>query len=225
MASTPTALEYQTAVHLSEGTEQVPRDLLTAAALGQFYIVELPDGTLMPPVTGSLAYQATPRPSMSWEWSLHDSAWSTTMNTGATASKGAVFTPPLTDTFRAVRFIFTAVAGATYKASHGWVNGSNVIQAVTSSPSRLAAVAGLQVMEFDLDGDFYAAVRNFLLVTRTDGTATYALPIQAATVQAWQYPVSSPFYCILASTNPAIGNTLSIGGATRCVPVGFLVDS
>lgn len=45
MASNPISLDLRTAIEMSLGTEQVPRDILTQAALGAYYIVQNKDGT------------------------------------------------------------------------------------------------------------------------------------------------------------------------------------
>ena len=55
MASSPYFVEYETALFLSKGTMQVPRDLLTAAALGRQYTIEWPFGGEWGHVEGCLA--------------------------------------------------------------------------------------------------------------------------------------------------------------------------
>lgn len=55
MAATPYPLDYQTAVEMAKGTEQVPRDILTMAALGQYYEIVGPDGIPWGHVEGPIA--------------------------------------------------------------------------------------------------------------------------------------------------------------------------
>lgn len=46
MASNPMAQEYETAREMSKGTEQVPRDILTMAAMGRYYVITRPNGSM-----------------------------------------------------------------------------------------------------------------------------------------------------------------------------------
>lgn len=225
MAANPVPMEYVTAEYLAQGTEQVPRDLLTGAALGRFYIVQRPDGTELPLTSGSLAYQRPEIRTMSWQWSLGETAWGSPLSTSANATKGCAFTPAFADRFHAVRFVFTTVAGAQYKASHGWVNGSNVIQDIAFSPVWLAPTSGHQVVQFDLAGTLVATQRNFLAVTRTDGAATYALPIFTTAAQRWLYPATASTAMAIASLAPPIGATIVVGAVNIAAPVGFLTDT
>lgn len=50
MAASPVQLDYMTAFEMAKGTEQVPRDILTAAALGRYYILTNEDGTEWQPI-------------------------------------------------------------------------------------------------------------------------------------------------------------------------------
>ena len=45
MAANPEPMSYETARYLTEGSDWLPRDLLTMVAYGKFYEVILPDGT------------------------------------------------------------------------------------------------------------------------------------------------------------------------------------
>lgn len=45
MAAAPFVLDYKTAVEMAKGTEQVPRDILTMAATGTYYILVNEDGS------------------------------------------------------------------------------------------------------------------------------------------------------------------------------------
>lgn len=45
MAANPGSLDLLTAIEMARGTEQVPRDILTMAALGAYYLIVNPDGT------------------------------------------------------------------------------------------------------------------------------------------------------------------------------------
>lgn len=48
MAANPEPMSYETARFLTEGSHWLPRDVLTMAAVGKFYEVYLPDGSLAP---------------------------------------------------------------------------------------------------------------------------------------------------------------------------------
>lgn len=76
MASNPSDTQLETAMEMAKGTEQVPRDILTMAALGRYYIFETDAGgtwrhVRTPTVTDPMAYRASAvylqRPSLPWQ--------------------------------------------------------------------------------------------------------------------------------------------------------------
>jgi len=224
MASSPEPREYQTAEYLSQGTEQVPRDLLTGAALGTFYEIYWPTGQQWARVTSPLAYTRKEVPMASWEWANWDIAWTTTMDTNASATKGTVITPFFNDKIYSTRVIFTTVDSATYQVSAGYTDASNIIQSITKSAVQIAVGSTLQCMQFDLQYTFVANQKNFLLLTRTDLTSTYALPININQTKRWHYPCINIGTCRLASNNPGIGNTLTIVSNLNASPFAFRVN-
>lgn len=224
MASNPEPISYQTAVHLSQGTEQVPRDLLTSAAMGRLYEIYFPSGEQWRHLPGSLANRRPEIKTMSWQWSLWDAAWSPTMNTNASATKGITVTPTWSDHFYGIRAILTTVSSATYKATHGTIDASGVITAISSSPTQVATSAALQCLDFALGGDLVANQRNFFGITRTDGANNYALPVHSGTTSKWLWIVGVNQFFVLAQNNPAIGHTLTLSGAGACCPIGILFN-
>lgn len=76
MAANPSLTQLETAIEMARGTEQVPRDILTMAALGRYYIFEWDDGTTYrhvrtPTVTSPLAYRQSAiyldTPALPWQ--------------------------------------------------------------------------------------------------------------------------------------------------------------
>lgn len=223
MASSAGYLDYATAVEMAKGTEQVPRDILTMAALGTYYQIIDPDGFRWGHVWGPTAYERPELGDTMWEWSQHDAAWTAGTDAVARATKGVLFTPPFNDKFYGVRVIFTGVVNGVYRLSHGTCNAGNVIQSITNSNPKIITSAGQQLAQFIIEGTFAATVKNFFLLTRTDLTAAYILPINVQSVQRWQYPLIHQGFVTLLSNNPVVGNTLTIAAAASCPPFGFLV--
>ena len=224
MASSATSMEYETAFEMSKGTEQVPRDILTMAALGDYYLITNPDGWQWPKNPSPILFDRAELGETMWEWSQHDAAWTTAMDATARATKGVLFTPPFNDKFYGVRTIFTGVVNAIYRLYHGTTNAGNIIQTITASNPKVTTAAGLQLQQFVITSQFEAGVKNFFLLTRTDNVAAYALPINVQTVQRWQFPLQHQGFITLLSVAPAVGNTLTIAAAASCPPFGFLVN-
>lgn len=224
MAATPYPVEYDTAAFLSQGTEQVPRDLLTQAALGRFYEIVWPDGTVWDNLTGPLVYTRPERADSVWEWAQWDAAWNTTFDTGAFACKGNYFRPSFNDPIYSVRVIFNAVAGAIYKVSHGWANAANVIQQITHSGPQLPNGGGMQLMQFDFNSTLRATEKNFLLLTRTDGATNYALPININQGMHWLFTLQNLGTVRIATNAPVVGQTLLIVSAFNASPMGFRIS-
>jgi len=224
MAASPTSTEFQTAKHLSEGTEQVPRDLLTMAALGTFYEFYWPDGTQLERNPGAINFVRPELESSVWEWSQWDAAWTATMDTFAAATKGVIFTPPFNDRIYSVRVVFTVVNGATYRLGVGTANAGNVIQTLVNSSPQIGVGAGLQCLQFDLDTTFLSANKNFIILTRTDLLSNYILPININQVKRWLYPLVNNGTCRVVSNNPIVGSTLTIVAAGNASPFAFRIN-
>lgn len=222
MASNPTPLELQTAQFLSKGTDQVPRDLLTMAALAEYYIFQWPDGRQIQKGSSPLANHRRNQEQEMWEWSLGDSAWTGAASATAFATKGLYFIPPYNDNILAVRAIFTAVSGAIYKASLGHTNASHIIQTISSSGPTLSNGAGLQVVQFDLTAQLVANQLNFLVITRTDLLGTTILSVPFQTAPRWKIPLLSPGWARIASVNPLPGNTLEMVATQTTFPLAML---
>lgn len=223
MASNPTPLEYQTAVFLSKGTDQVPRDVLTMAALGTYYILETEDGFTWPQGYGPLAYQRPEKGNTMWEWSLGDSAWTTPQTPNANKWKGNSFQPPYADVIYGVRLIFTTVNGAQYKVAWCTLNGSNQITALEISNPVIAVGSALQVMEFAFEFALAAGVRNCLMVSRTDLPGAYSLPIRYHTAPLWHFPFTVCGSAQTSQATLAVGQTITSISSLSTAPIGLLM--
>ncbi len=224
MASSPAPLEMQTAIEMAKGTEQVPRDILTMAALGRYYIIVNPDGTEWGHVEGPLAYVRPEKGETMWEWSQWDDAYAGAISGSANAWKGTIFTSAYADIARGVRAVLTTVAAGQYRAAIGTINASNVIQSVTLSNTITAASPGQQVLEWDLTATLNPVSRNFLIVGRIDAGATYALPIAFSLPPKWLTTIVSTAPALLPQVTPTVGQTITLGASSSCPPLAMLFN-
>lgn len=232
MASDPTSLDLRTAIEMAKGTEQVPRDILTMAALGRYYEIVGPDGELWGHVEGptATAPDETPPPEPDlppatdedeMQWTHWDAAWSTATSGSAYAFKGVILTPRETRTLRALYAIFTADAAGTYRAAVGEIDAANKIVAVTLSEQVTVATTARQLIAWDIEAKLTAGTRSFLLFGRTDQTPTFALNCAFSDAPRWLWPVTHHSSARLAQTEPQIGHTLDTTGGNPAPPIGL----
>jgi hypothetical protein len=146
------------------------------------------------------------------------------MDTFAAASKGIDFKPLYNDTIYAVRVVFTTVNLATYQLSVGTLDPAGPITSITKSSPQVAIGAIRQVLQFNVTYQFVANEFNFFLLTRTDSTNTYALPININQPTHALYPISQSATIRLASNNPQLGNSVTGINAANASPFGFRIN-
>lgn len=147
----------------------------------------------------------------------------------AAAFKGQVFTPLFDMTVSNMAAVLDTVAGATYMFGIYRIDGSDQIDQIVAETSGIASPGALSFV--NLAGSFASAAtltagsRYFFAVGRTDGAASYVLPIyveQLSTanvigwpslpVETWSESTSFPSagFTTLASTGPVLTDTVSI---------------
>lgn len=223
MASYANPLDYATAVAMVKVTDWVPRDILMRAAYGTAYEIYDQDGRQWPVVPKS---PPKPRrtPVSAWQWPLWDDAYGGTSSGGAQATKGISIRPLQDIDILDVAAIFTTVAAAQYKVTIAELNATNVIQNVVQSPIMIPSAVTTAPRLFNVQATLRSGVKYAILVTRTDGLSTYVLPLTYRTYSRWLAPIVGQGLCRLATTNPAVGQTLDFFDNTSSWGVGLLAS-
>jgi len=209
IAAAATYLDYETARNFAQGTEQVPRDILTDAALGTYFIIVNPDGSEWTHADRMWSPIYEEETDVNWQWSLWDDAWLTSLNTGSYCFKGAIIVPRANGTITGVRSIYTTVALGQYRAIVATLNGSNVIQSLVTGEQQAGVTAQQKLMSWSLTAELVAGNRYAVMVGRTDASATLSLPIHYNSLQKWLWPVTHVGDAFLAQTVPAVGHTIT----------------
>lgn len=232
MASSPHPIEYQTAIEMAKGTQQTPRDILTMAALGSYYVVRHPDGTEWPkvpgPIVGSTDPNAPPiEPPIEktrWaemNWNLWDQAWNTSTQTAAYAFKGGFFTPHIEVNLKGVGSVLTAYKAGQYRAAIGRAQPDGTITEVIVTDGIIPPRDGRQSLFWTLETTLLAETEYFLLIGRADQTPTHALPIAVPAGSAWLWPCRRGVLAQLASTTPAVGQVIARHTSEANPPLGL----
>lgn len=221
MASNSEVMQLQTAIEMSKGTEQVPRDILTMAALGNYYILLNQDGTEWDHVEGPVYKGRKWKTSEMEIWTRYNTINSTGYGTSARAFKGFTFTPLRTLEVTGFKVVLQTLATASYQIAVGIENASHVIQSISKSSIQFGGISVHNVLHFEMPFTFSQNNSYFLMVGRTDGAGSYALPIAGSTEDALTFPHTLGGGVAYNSVNPVVGNTLFFSaGATQ--PFGFL---
>ena len=222
MAATPYPVDYQTAVEFAKGTEQVPRDILTTAALGRYFTFSGPDGQEWTHVEGSTVNQTTQEDEFVYQWSQWDDAWSGTIDTAGYAFKGTTLTPRIELNVREVTLNFDLDLNAEYMFVMGTRDGSSNIESIQRSSLVAATAQGRQNIVFPFEINLKANQEYFYLIGRTDSTANFALRNPIFSTGHWHIPMTTGTHVRVVTLNPQIGDNLNpIGAGTNAI--GFKV--
>jgi len=224
MAANPTEIDYAVAAADAVGTTEVARDHLTAAAYGTFYEVYGPDGRRWLP--SSKLYQAPdPQPQPTgvddmMNWGLWDDMFSGTVSTSSFATKGNIMTSIDPIFIRGAGVLLNTIpSGALYRCSVWTMTTTTVLTTEVASANITPPTTSNNIMFADFEVTIPPNTRFAILITRTDSTSTYQLPIRTGS-NKFLYPLVSSFPCTLASVNPTAGNTLNPAAAGSC-SLGF----
>lgn len=155
---------------------------------------------------------------------MHDD--DTTASGSAYAFKGGIYQSIVDVTLVALEAPIQLVAGASYKIIIGTEDGSNVITTLTSSTTFVSPVTtgSLVGVTFPISFSMTAGSQYFILVGRTDGVGTYALPVPFAySGDGSSQPAASVVYPMaggtrrIADPDPIVGEQLDTAGAASTV--------
>lgn len=224
MAANAEPMSAETARFFSKGTVWLPRDLLVRAAYGNLFEITLPDGTQAYPTFKGYPGQPTPPEETvrQWFYNFSNNWLASAASTSAYASKGHLIVTDIDLVINGFRSIFAAVSGATYVAGIYTLDGSNVITAAQIGTPQTISTSVRKMHEFDLDATVSAGDRIAIMLSRTDGANTYALPLVASNNANWLTPCTDVGYARLAQANPAIGHTVETG--VNPFALGLLID-
>lgn len=222
MAASPLWLDYQAALGLSRGTEQVPRDILMMAAYGNLFSVELPDGTVTTVADhGPPPPQPIPEENLMQAWSSYDNPWSNTYSSFPKAFKGVIFTATANMEINGMNAIAGWIAGGTYRMLIAKLTGANVIDSIAVVSNKTISLTAHNNIYFAGTGTLEAGSKYFIAIGRTDLTGSYDMPVNNEKVAQWTAPVSRGTDANIASTNPTVGDALSTYGSLQTPPFGF----
>lgn len=214
-------LDQQTAVYMTAGTEWLPRDLLARAVYGTAYEVYNDDGaqwrvtSKAPPLYRRSALRA-------WQWNRFDNAYNTTWSPSAFNLKGAIIRPMVRASLQAVQAIFNPLAATEYRLYVCRCSIGAVIQEVVQSDLVVTTTADLRPYLFPIQTDLLPGERYAILVGRTTGSPTYALPVSYSADPVWQWPCLKITSASLAAFSPTLGAQVVNTGATSSPP--FALD-
>lgn len=212
--------DLATAIEMAKGTDQVPRDILTMAALGRYYEIVSPTGEEFQPMTDPVGPNPEGTPEAMWQWSMYDAAWNAATSTSLFAFKGVALLSIEAKNVTGIRAIFNSVAGGQYKAIIAQISSTGVIQNLVSSDTLTTGGSAQALFNFSISSAFAANTRYAIMVGRTNGANNYALPIYAPANQRWLWPAMPLAFARLANAAPAIGQTIDIT-TQASIPLGI----
>lgn len=224
MAANPTGPDLATAIHMAKGTEQVPRDILTMAAMARYYTFVAPDGSTWGPLPGPTVHNPTLHEADMY-MRLMLTGWdSTSYTTGPYPHKGLLCLPQQTIKVRQTFAVINAVAGASYQAVIAEVDLSNVVTAMVTAPAIPYVASGQTIIAATISATLRPNVRTYLGVGRTDGSDTYPLPIVVEARSLVQAPLRPLAVGRFALANPEVGDTLGDNGTPSVPAMWFAAD-
>jgi hypothetical protein len=219
MAANAEPISYETARFLTQDSDWLPRDVLTMVAVGKFYEVYLPDGTLAPRADHSPPPEPIPprSPVISWQPNAVNGVLAGTPSASAFAFKGEGFIPDVAMDLTAVSAVFTPVNGASYRAVVATMNGSNVVTALNAGTLRTISGTVRKLYEFQITQTLSPGSRYAIMVGRTDGTNTYVFPLATVTGTQFLIPCQAIGATRLPFNTPAIGQTVDVTTTGACL--------
>ena len=112
--------------------------------------------------------------------------------------------------------VINGVSGASYQFCIGTLDGSGNIATITKVPANLTKTSGHQFIWNTIEASLSDATTYFVLVGRTDSTATYAMPVQFNAGNAFLSPLTAGSYVYVASTDPVVGDATVSGAGWYC---------
>lgn len=209
MASNPHPLDLATAIEFAKGTEQVPRDILTMAALGSYFIIENPDGTEWPRIKFPRVNFASELPDDMWTYCAYDAAWSGSLSTFNNAWFGAVVNPEFTYDITALRFICRGGTAYRYRCVIADLDSSRKITALTETMPTWCTTTGRQMVGFNIAKTLNAGSKYWLAYGVDNQLSTTNPGYRFVSGDTWFPRLDIEEAGGLAVTYPSIGDTIS----------------
>jgi hypothetical protein len=214
MASNAISIELASAIGLSKGTTQVPRDLLTMAATGRLWQIEMPDGSILGHVEGPTV--PVPQPITGdlrmWEWFQWSNMRSTAYPTGNYPSRGMQIIPKTDNTIKGIRANINGVAGAQYVAFTATLKTPTTINEPTYGDTITITSSGNQIIELPISAPIKAATPTLVMIARTDAGDTSNLPLPFPAAPQWGHTSTVSNGPNIAKALPHDGDTVVFGG-------------
>jgi len=225
MASVPLDIDYQTAVNITKGYTNPPRDVLTAAAYGRLYDLQSEDGTIwsyhshLPDPIEKLEFQEE---DMAWTYSTIAgfSSTTTTSNTAAN-TKGNLFNLPIDVRIAGVRARLNPVAGHTYTCTVALLSAGYAITSILQQTSITPAAGGDGIFQWAMDVSVTGGQMHAILLHDTAGVANNVLPMFYVANCRGTEPYITIGNCYKAKASPAVGDVMTVQTGTQ-FSMGYL---
>lgn len=226
--------EYVASLSVTAHTGLYPRDLLVKAIYGKLVALHQNQGRIYVPMATLLQISAlldliTNQEGQglvrgpeywepgefggggaNWDYPIWDAFVDTGTSTSSYAFKGSKFTVLEDIDVLAAKGSFTAINGATYRMVICELNGSNQITAVQASDDIVADDNARWPRTFPLTATMEAGNTYAVMMGRTDGSGSYALPCSFLSTIGWHLPAANHSRAQLAQANPAVGQTVHV---------------
>lgn len=222
MAASPIWLDYEAALGLSRGTEQVPRDILMMAAYGDLFSIELPDGTVTTVADHGPPPETPPvEDEYMQAWPVFDNPWDSVPSTSAYAFKGSRFVATADMDVNGMMAIADYRNPGIYRMLIAALDASGVITEIIADSTITPNELGLNCQYFPAKGTIKAGPEYCIVVGKTDSGPTYQMRVSFTKSAQWTMPCRRTFAALIPSDNPGVGTALTASGSLACPPLGF----
>lgn len=225
MAASPLWLDQISAMQVSKGTEQVPRDILMMAAYGKLISIEFPDGTVSTVADHNAPPLPAPRENKTMLiWGALHNARSTAYDSYPAACKGMVVNPLIPMKLRSVDVIMKLVLSAPYRMIACETDASFKMTRLIAVQNVISDQDGQGVLHFPMEMDLPTDRPTTFLVARTDVAGNHVLPIWIGFDNAWLGPFGNSQILVFNNVGPGVGSIGIPGAGSGQMPFGLQVE-
>lgn len=226
LASKAGHLDYETAKFLCRGTTNVPRDLLTAAALGTLYVIRNLDGTEWK--NGNHPYVPPSEPvvenedmAIIWPF-LAQGTPSYSTSSSAYKWKGNILVPKDNITISKIMANVSPLTGSKIDFAIGICDGLGIILSIEHQGSVVMSSTYRSVVSIDYDTTLTAGDKYFVVASVNGSSPTYAMPITLQTNSQYNVPIDYCVWTRAAVADLEVGTQLEIGQTFAPNHIGFV---
>lgn len=228
LASQPCWLDQATAVYLAKGTTNVPRDLLTSAALGGLYLIVNQDGTEWT-TNPHLPPEDVPAPQFEdldmiyWPQNPTGSI-SGSKSTTASNYKGMAFIPTKALQIKRLYTHIALPANTQAKFTIVKLSSANAVTEILFADATAAEATPMRLAYIDCDITIDAYQYFAILTSIVGAAAAGANPIYTINNADYAIPTQFQYTCVKAVADLAVGDTMTISTTTSIYDIGFAAN-